>query len=300
MSIWQRIQRLFQAKDVLEIPRSDEIQTAPLIQSDTLTGLRPVQATNLIAGSAISPGLSRDNNEDSLLVFLETANGDHPPPNFGIFCLADGAGGHKLGEIASALAIKAATRSLLENSFIGYLHWEATNDGDGLVDKVKTAVGMADQIVKAQASGGVTTLTVAMVVGNEIVIGHAGDSRAYLFNGDHSEIITRDHSYPARLVEIGQLPPDEAHDHPKRNQLWNAVGQASNLVIETYHRPVPDGGHLLLCSDGLWSEVDEELITQIVEESTDPNQACTSLVDAAMSSGGQDNISAILVSFPRD
>lgn len=300
MSIWERIGRLFRSKDELEIPRADEIQTAPLIQSDTLTGLSPIQSTDLLAGSAISTGRSRDNNEDSVLVFLETADGDYAPPNFGIFCLADGAGGHNLGELASALAIKAAARSLLEHAFIDYLHWEAASEGEGLEEKVKSAVGLADQIVKTRGQGGVTTLTVAMVVDNEIVIGHAGDSRAYLFNGDHSEIVTRDHSYPARLVEIGQLAPEDADDHPKRNQLWNAVGLGPELVIETYHRQVPSGGHLLLCSDGLWTELDEENLAQLVEDSKDPNETCANLIDAAMSVGGNDNLSAILVSFPNN
>lgn len=99
-------------------------------------------------------------------------------------------------------------------------------------------------------------------------------------------------------MEIGQLSPEEAKDHPRRNQLWNAIGQGSNLVIETYHRQAPQGGHLLLCSDGLWSELDEGRLNQMVEASTDPNETCHSLVEAANSSGGNDNISAILISFP--
>jgi serine/threonine protein phosphatase PrpC len=300
MSIWERIQRLFRGKDELEVQTPDQAQTAPLVLSDTLPGLVSIQPESLIAGSAISPGRSKDNNEDSLLVLLETAHGDSPPPNFGIFCLADGAGGHQLGELASALAIKSATRSLLENVFVNYLRWEDEQASDGLEEKVRAAVSLADETVHERGQGGVTTLTLAMVVGNEIVIGHAGDSRAYIFNGDQSVIVTRDHSYPARLVEIGQLSPEEAKDHPKRNQLWNAIGLGSNLVIETYKKQVPHGGHLLLCSDGLWSELDHESLAAMIEDSVDPDQTCANLVEAAISSGGHDNISAILVSFPKN
>jgi protein phosphatase len=87
-------------------------------------------------------------------------------------------------------------------------------------------------------------------------------------------------------------------EHPKRNQLWNAVGQGNNLVIEIDTYPQPHGGYLLICSDGLWGEVPESELSAAVALYEEPNQACEEMVRAANAAGGPDNITALLVAFP--
>jgi protein phosphatase len=146
--------------------------------------------------------------------------------------------------------------------------------------------------------GGGTTLTVAFLLGEQMTIGHVGDSRAYVISQDRTEVITRDHSLVERLKELGQLTADEAATHPQRNVLYRAIGQGDNLEVDVFTQPVPKDGYLLLCSDGLWGEVEDSEIQRIVLEHEDLQQACEELVQAANAAGGPDNITAVLVYFP--
>jgi protein phosphatase len=146
--------------------------------------------------------------------------------------------------------------------------------------------------------GGGTTLTAAVLLGEQLTIGHVGDSRAYLVKDGTTEVITRDHSLVERLRELGQLTPDEAATHPQRNVLYRAIGQGDNLEVDVFTQPIPRGGYVLLCSDGLWGEVPDEEILRIISQSTDLQQACEELVRAANAAGGPDNITAVLVHFP--
>ena len=103
--------------------------------------------------------------------------------------------------------------------------------------------------------GGGTTLTVAVILGSQVTLGHVGDTRAYLFEENGAHVITRDHSLVKRLEELGQLTPEEAETHPQRNVLYRAIGQGANLEIDVMTHPLPSGGMLLICSDGLWGVV---------------------------------------------
>jgi len=138
------------------------------------------------------------------------------------------------------------------------------------------------------------------VLGPRAYIAHVGDSRAYVATEKGLDQITNDHSVVYRLVELGQLEPDEAAVHPQRNVLYRAIGQSSDLEVDTYVRTIPHGGRLLLCSDGLWDMVSEAEITDIVATSSSLQAACESLIAAANRAGGRDNITAILAEPPQD
>jgi serine/threonine protein phosphatase PrpC len=275
----------------------DLAQTAPLRPGDMPQIPVHSRRRTFVAGSAYSTGLQRKQNEDSLLVLVENADGDGVLPNFGLFCVADGAGGHESGEIASGIAVRAVARSLLEDAFLHRIV-ESNGDRADLEELMRLAFERTQDTINDSAEGGVTTLTVAVLMEETLTIGHVGDTRAYLIEDDQLRLITRDHSVPWRLVEIGQLTPEEALVHPQRNLLWNAMGKGSNLVIDVYTQVVPRPGHLLLCSDGLWGEVPEEQIRRAIRESLEPNQACLDMVRAANANGGADNITAILIHFP--
>jgi protein phosphatase len=136
------------------------------------------------------------------------------------------------------------------------------------------------------------------VAGNTLAIAHIGDSRAYvIYPEGQIRALTRDHSLVKRLVELGQITPDEAAIHPQRNVLYRALGQVEPIESEILTMPVPTSGYLLLCSDGLWGLISDEQIHKLVTTSASPAQACRALVDAANSAGGPDNITAILVQF---
>jgi serine/threonine protein phosphatase PrpC len=165
---------------------------------------------------------------------------------------------------------------------------------------VRNALEQANQRVVDRVPGGGTTLTLAVLLGTQMTIGHVGDSRAYVIANNHAKTITRDHSLVERLRELGQLTPEEAAAHPQRNVLYRAIGQGANLEVDVFTEPAPRDGYLLLCSDGLWGVVPDDDILRIVASSNHPQMACDELVRAANAAGGPDNITAVLVYFPQD
>jgi len=296
---WQRVLTWLRRPSPVpqEGPEPDLADTAPLTP-ESLEQIAAVRMReSLSAGSAQSAGLERETNEDTIFMMYGNAGGEEVVPDFGLFCVADGAGGLGHGELASSIAVKTVVRSLMEQAVLANLAQEAENRTVQLDELARQAFARANEAVREKANGGVTTLTVAILMNHQMTIGHVGDSRAYLVENGVPKQLTRDHSYSQRLVEIGQITPEEALDHPKRNQLWNAVGQGSNMVVEVNSYPVPRGGYLLLCSDGLWGEISSDEVRSVLDLHTEPNEACDELVRAANAAGGPDNISALLVAF---
>ncbi len=298
ISLLERITGWFRGPKEEAAPEPDLADTAPLSPDglDQISGARVRES--LEAGTAQSIGLERENNEDSVFMMYGSSYGEEALPEFGLFCVADGAGGLGHGELASSIALRAVVSNLIQNAVLKELQLEETDTELGIEDIARQAIEYANEQVIESANGGVTTLTVAMLINGQMVIGHVGDSRAYLVENGRPRLLTRDHSYSWRLVEIGQITPEEAMEHPKRNQLWNAVGQGNNLVIEIDTYPQPHGGYLLICSDGLWGEVPESELSSAVAQHHEPNQACEEMVRAANAAGGPDNITALLVAFP--
>lgn len=294
----ERVARWLKGQKEDQAPEPDLADTAPL-SPDNLDHIASAKIReSLEAGTAQSIGLERENNEDSVFMMYGASYGEDALPEFGLFCVADGAGGLGHGELASSIALRAVISKLMENAVLKELQIDENDSNIGIEDIARQAIEHANEQVIDSANGGVTTLTVAILIHGQMVIGHVGDSRAYLVENGRPRLLTRDHSYSRRLVEIGQITPEEAMDHPKRNQLWNAVGQGNNLVIEVDTYAQPHGGHLLICSDGLWGEVPESEMSSVVSLYDEPNQACEELVRAANAAGGPDNITALLVAFP--
>jgi len=152
-------------------------------------------------------------------------------------------------------------------------------------------------VLKAVPDGG-TTLTGALVLGEQVILAHVGDSRAYIVTAEGIEQVTRDHSLVQRLKELGQITADEAAIHPQRSVLYKAVGQSEGLEVDVISRRLAPGAILLLCSDGLWSLVGDQQIFQIIQKAASLQMAGEALVAAANSAGGPDNITAVLVQLP--
>jgi protein phosphatase len=147
-----------------------------------------------------------------------------------------------------------------------------------------------------------TTLTVALIVGGRVHIASVGDSRAYLINaagvttdGATAAQLTSDHSLVARLVDIGQITPEEARTHPQRNLLYRSIGTDPSVEIDTRSEQLSVGDVILLCSDGLFTYVRDEELARIALEQADPERACDQLVSMANERGGADNISVVIV-----
>jgi len=289
------IKRIFRRE---EIHPPGSIKTAPLEPShlEPAWDLDGQQA--IVVGAAQSTGIERDHNEDTLFVLVGNSAGQETLPEFGLFLVADGMGGHRAGEIASAISVRTTAHCLTEGTILRLFENEPKEHTLPLHDLIRQALEQANQTVVTRVPGGGTTLTAALLINGQLTIGHVGDSRAYLIVDGKSEVITRDHSLVERLRELGQLTSEEAASHPQRNVLYRAIGQGANLEVDIISHPVPDGGYLLLCSDGLWGVVPDHEIRRIIYNSGHPQVACDELVRAANAAGGPDNITAVLVGFP--
>jgi len=277
---------------------SDGVKTAPLDpMAVTPPVITPLQGRVLL-GMAQSTGIERTHNEDALFVMQGNAAGLEALPEFGLYIVADGMGGHRSGEVASAISVRTVSRRLLEDSILQLMALDPLTDLVPLQDLMRIALEEANVAVVERVPGGGTTLTAVLHLGHQVTIGHVGDSRAYILTDSDVHSITRDHSLVKRLEELGQLRPEEAEVHPQRNVLYRAIGQGANLEVDVFTLPIPRDSHMLLCSDGLWGVVPDQEIRRIVSSARTPQEACERLIDAANAAGGPDNISAILVYFP--
>lgn len=258
-----------------------------------------LEPPQMIAGCGQSIGQQREHNEDALFTLTTLIASDTRQIPFGFYIVADGMGGHQYGEVASAIAIRAMANYVVQKLYLPLLSIPSRPPEQSLQEIMQEGVMEAHRAILKQAPGGGTTMTAVLILGDQMTISHVGDSRAYAISSDRQvEIITRDHSLVKRLVELGQITTEEASSHPQRNVLYRALGQGEPFDPDIITAQIPDGGHLLICSDGLWGVISqEEIIYQIASNPT-PYLACKKMVDAANKAGGPDNISVILVRFP--
>lgn len=252
-----------------------------------------------VTGCAQSTGMQRDHNEDALFSLSMTLTSDETQTAFGLFIVADGMGGHRHGEIASGLAVRAMADQVTRKLLQPFVSLKAAGQADSIQEILRDGVQEAHRAIKKDAPGGGTTMTAVLIFGNQLNVAHIGDSRAYQVDPDGSlHLLTRDHSLVKRLVELGQITTEEAAVHPQRNVLYRALGQGEPFDADISTSPLPKDGYLLLCSDGLWGVVAEQEISAMIRESESPQKACQKMIEAANRAGGPDNITAILVKLP--
>lgn len=292
---------LFRQKKSEHVPASAVVETAPITEEQPRAAEQPkmkILPPHLVVGIAQSVGMQRDHNEDTLYAMHAIlADGGTDVP-FGLFIIADGMGGHLNGEVASGSAARALGEYLLTHFYLPIMTGHPRSDGESIHEVMEGGVREAHRSVVVNAPGGGTTLTAALVIGDQVTISHVGDSRAYfLFPDGKVDIITQDHSLVRRLQDLGQIDEKEASIHPQRNVLYRALGQSEPFRPDINTYTLPESGYMLLCSDGLWGSVSEIDIFDIVRAASNPSTACHQLVEAANAAGGPDNISAILVQY---
>lgn len=169
-------------------------------------------------------------------------------------------------------------------------------------DKLQAAVEHSSQKIvdygaeHREARGMGATVTAALVMDGQAFIANVGDSRTYLLRDGKLQRVTRDHSLVARLVEAGQIEPDEVYDHPSRNLIYRSLGAGhAEVDVDIFDVRMQAGDALLLCSDGLWEMVRDPQLQTIIAESDDVDTICETLIKAANDNGGEDNITAVLV-----
>lgn len=231
-------------------------------------------------------GLIRLINEDRAAVRNEW-NG------FTLAIVADGMGGHQAGEIASQMAIELVET---EMKTVG-----TDMTVEERKDAVRSAIAKANDTVfefaskQARYQGMGTTVVAALATSYDLVIGHIGDSRAYLVSGDSIRQLTEDHSLVNELIKSGQITPEEANVHPLRNVVTRALGTDKQVEVDVIHSAWRSGDVLLLCSDGLSGLVEERELHQIVADRHDLAWKVDKLVGRALEEGGGDNITVVLL-----
>ena len=233
----------------------------------------------LITGAATDVGRVREGNEDAYLV----------DDAMGLVAVADGMGGHRAGEVASATALEAL-RSAISH---GRPLRESMQDANEAV--------FTKSLTDDELRGMGTTLTAAtLVTGGIVLVGHVGDSRAYLLHDGELRQVTMDHSLVEELVREGRLTADEAAVHPQRSIITRALGVDASVEVDVYPVELAPGDRLLLCSDGLTGMVQAETIAGTLRREEDPARAAAALIDAANVAGGEDNITAVVVAVTDD
>lgn len=282
------------------VSAATSVDTAPLsveqLQSVTRPALNLVPP-QLLVGTAQSVGMQRDHNEDTLFAMSTIlADGINDLP-FGIFIVADGMGGYQNGELASGAAARTLSEHLVNKFYLPFLSGK-NDSGDSIFEIMESGVQEAQRAVLRSAPGGGTTLTAALLIGEQVTFGHVGDSRAYFIYPDgRIQAATQDHSLVRRLQDLGQIDEKEALTHPQRNVLYRALGQNEPFRPDINTHTFPRPGFMLLCSDGLWGTIPDDEIYRIVHQAPNPAIACHQLIEAANNAGGPDNITAVLVQY---
>lgn len=257
----------------------------------------PQSKTMYRVASCQSSGKERTHNEDTLFTLNSLMDGLESPIPFGIFLVADGMGGHQSGEVASRLAAQGASQYLIEKIFDGFIYNREHYSTEQLNHYMKESVEAAQKLINQQVPGGGTTLTFVMILGERCFYSHVGDCRLYKIDLEGNfELLTKDHSLVKRLIDLGEITEGEASNHPQRNVLYRALGQADPFEPDIGQFSLAEGERFLICSDGLWGVVSQKKMQEIVNNnSVQIEQVACDLVEAANEAGGPDNISLVLV-----
>jgi len=227
-------------------------------------------------------GVVRSGNEDAFLMV----------PDSGVFIVADGMGGHAAGEVASEMAVQIVARSL--DGVLGRSDEETAEViRKGIVEANSSIFQRT--LVEQDKRGMGTTATAMVINGERYMIGHVGDSRAYLFRDAQLLQITKDHSYVQEQVDAGRLSPEEARVHPYANVITRCVGSSGDVVPDLYVGTLEAGDLVLLASDGLTGMVEDEDLQAILERDEPLEALVDAMIAEANRRGGLDNITVILV-----
>jgi protein phosphatase len=225
-------------------------------------------------------GRRRESNEDEFLV----------EPGLQLYVVADGMGGHAAGEVASRLAVDSLRESLAPP--------REASPAASLQEAVQQAnVRICDSIqTHADQRGMGTTLVALLVDDGRAIIGHVGDSRAYLLRDGSLRRLTSDHSWVNEQVKLGLLSDEAAQRHPMRNIVTRALGSRTEVAAEVHEEGIRAGDVFLLCSDGLNTMVPDPEIEGVLRRlGRDPENACRELVSRANERGGEDNTTVVVV-----
>ncbi|NNE94775.1 MAG: Stp1/IreP family PP2C-type Ser/Thr phosphatase [Acidimicrobiales bacterium] len=230
-------------------------------------------------GSATDQGMVRETNQDRLLV------------HGNLVAVADGMGGHAGGELAAETAVDELRRL------------------PTMTDTAQVVAGIHHanrKVLGAAERTGMTNMGTTLVAAlmrperRSVVIANVGDSRAYFMSGGDLDQITEDHSLVEDLIRAGKISEEEARDHPHRNVVTRVLGIGEDPEVDTFELAVGADDMFLLASDGLFNEVDHQVIATILDNVEDLDEAAARLVERANQNGGHDNITVVVVRIRDD
>ena len=242
----------------------------------------------ITVGALTDVGQVRDHNEDAL-GYYQPREREVLAQKGRLYLVADGMGGHVAGEVASECVVRTVMASYYES------HAQTVRRA------LSEAIQQANTALYGATSGEesrrkmATTLVGALVLGRQLHVANIGDSRAYLLRRDTIRQLTEDHSFVTELVKLGRISEEEAINHPQRNIVTRALGTQPNVEADFYEEAIQPGDTVILCTDGLWGEVSEEEMMQMVTQPLNPKEMAGKLVALANQRGGPDNITVIVL-----
>ncbi len=243
---------------------------------------------NLTCYGHTDKGRVRKKNEDNLLLDIDG----------GIFIVSDGMGGHAAGELASQLVVERLPE-LLKQRLKGTLNISSPST----IKHIENAVNELNEYVNDYArskpglSGMGATIVMMLVNGQDSIISHLGDSRAYLFRDGRIRLLTKDHSLIQALLDTGEITPKDVPQHPARGKITRCIGMPGEITPESQPLRLKQGDRIILCSDGLTGMLPDRYIAKCLEEYVDQAKLVKLLIDAANNAGGVDNITVLSVDY---
>jgi serine/threonine protein phosphatase PrpC len=241
-------------------------------------------------------GRKRNHNEDNFAIM----------PDFGLFLVADGMGGHASGEVASKMAVDSMQEFFSQTLEDPERTWPYKMDRskgyeeNRLITGVKLAnLRIYETAQRESKKRGMGTTFVAIFAANDgVYVAHVGDSRVYRFRDGKLEALTEDHSLLNDYIKMKRLTAEEIANFPHKNVIVRALGMKDTVKVDTRFEVPQLGDVYLLCSDGLCGPVkDEQICSIMAEHNEDVKVATAKLIEAANENGGPDNVTAVLVKW---
>lgn len=240
----------------------------------------------MLVGAASDIGIVRVANQDSMFISND--------PSLRLFIIADGMGGHKAGELASRMAVESIA------AYFGRIKHTLTSEVKAQRAVIES-ISIANEAIfnrsnqDPECSGMGTTVTMAFAFKNKVILGHVGDSRAYILRDGGIAQLTDDHSLVNQLIRGGKITRQEAVNHPQRNVITRAVGTSEDIEVDTIILKPSKNDVLILCSDGLTNMVGDIELLSIFADRDDLQKACYMAIELAKNNGGTDNITVIAI-----
>ncbi len=273
-----------------------------------LRAIGPVlDQVRLDIGGWTTTGMVRTGNEDAFALIQSVSGRQDHVGERALVILADGMGGYEAGEVASSMAIDTLRQILLKETWFTGLTEDCSKPSvpfdvqackDALVEALNEAnrqVYTASRTPGQGRRGMGCTVEVVYVDGQRVVVAHVGDSRTYHYTDGRLVQLTRDQTLVNRLVELGQLTPEEAESHPRKNELQQAVGGQPVVDVLAYDAPLKPGDWIIVCSDGLTGHVDPATLTEMIQRADSAEMCARRLCNLANLYGGTDNCTVVAI-----